>query len=70
MTSDNFEDLELKEVTELEVDELGRGAYGRVYAVKYCQTVCAAKEIHSILVEGVGRVEMERTIESFMKECR
>ena len=68
--SSDFEDLELKEVTELEVDELGRGAYGRVYAVKYCQTVCAAKEIHSILVEGVGRVEMQRTIESFMKECR
>ena len=70
MTSDNFEDLELKEVAELEVDELGRGAYGRVYAVKYCQTVCAAKEIHSILVEGVGQAEMQRTIESFMKECR
>ena len=70
MISDNFEDLELKEVKELEVDELGRGAYGRVYAVEYCQTICAAKEIHSILVEGVGQAEMQRTIESFMKECR
>ena len=62
--------LELKGVTELNRDELGRGAYGRVYAVKYCQTICAAKEIHSILVEGVGQVEMQRTIESFMTECR
>ena len=43
---DNFEDLQLKGVTELNCDELGRGAYGRVYAVKYCQTTCAAKEIH------------------------
>ena len=60
--------LELKGVTEL---ELGRGAYGRVHVVKYCQTICAAKEIrHSILIEGVGQVEMQRTIESFMRECR
>ena len=62
--------LELKGVTELNSDELGRGAYGRVYAVKYCETLCAAKEIHSILVEGVGEVEMRRIIESFMRECR
>ena len=62
--------LELKEVTELNRDELGRGAYGRVYAIKYCQTICAAKETHSILVEGVGQVEMQRTVKAFMKECR
>ena len=69
--NDNLEGLELKRVTELtDCDELGRGAYGRVYAVKYCQTICAAKEIHSILVEGVGQGEMQRTIESFMRECR
>ena len=72
--NDNFEGLQrglqLKGVTELNRDELGRGAYGRVYAVKYCQTICAAKEIHSILVDGVGQVEMQRTIESFMRECQ
>ena len=68
--NDNFEGLQLEGVTELNRDELGRGAYGRVYAVKYCKTICAAKEIHSILVEGVGQVEMQRTIASFMRECR
>ena len=68
--NDNFEGLELKGVTELHRDELGRGAYGRVFAVKYCQTICAAKEIHPILVEGVGQVQMQRTIASFMRECR
>ena len=68
--SDDFKGLQLKGVTELNRDELGRGAYGRVYAVKFCQTICAAKEIHSVLVEGVERVEMQRTIESFMRECR
>ena len=66
----NFEGLQLNGVTELNRDELGRGAYGRVYAVKYCQTICAAKEIHSILVEGVGQAEMLRTTESFMRECQ
>ena len=68
--SDDFESLQLKGVTRLNRDELGRGAYGIVYTVKYCQTVCAAKEIHSILVEGIGQLEMQRTIESFMRECR
>ena len=51
---DNFEGLQLKGVAELNREELGRGAYGKVYAVKYCQIICAAKEIHSILLEGVG----------------
>ena len=68
--SDDFEGLRLKGITELNRNELGRGTYGRVYAVKYCQTICAAKEIHSILVEGVGLVEMQRTMESFVRECR
>ena len=70
MANVSIQGLELKGVTNLSRNELGRGAYGRVYAVKYCQTICAAKEIHSILVEGVGQVEMQRTIESFMRECR
>ena len=60
----------LKGVTSLNRKELGRGAYGKVYAVKYCQTVCAAKEIHSILIEDVGETERRLTIESFLRECR
>ena len=31
--------LELKGVIELDCEELGRGAYGRVYAVKYCNSL-------------------------------
>ena len=69
-SGDDFHGLVLKGVTKLDHKELGRGAYGRVYAVKYCGTICAAKEIHSILVEEVGDVEMRRTVESFMRECR
>jgi len=61
--------LELKGVDSLDSRELGRGAYGRVYSVKYCGMICAAKEIHSILIEGVGEVEMNRVVESFLREC-
>ena len=69
-STDNTEGLELKGIVSLNRDELGRGGYGRVYAVKYCQTICAAKEIHSILLEGVGQEDTQRTIASFIKECR
>ena len=41
----DFQGLVLKGVTQLERDELGRGAYGRVYAVNYYGTICAAKEV-------------------------
>ena len=62
------QDLTLHGVIQLG-QELGRGAYGKVYAVKYCGTVCAAKEIHSILIEGIGEIEQQKTIESFLREC-
>ena len=68
-TNNDFQGLVLKGVTKLDCKELGRGAYGRVYAVNYHGTICAAKEIHSILVEEVGEMEMRRTVESFMREC-
>ena len=60
----------LKGVTSLNRKELGRGAYGKVYAVKYCQIICAAKEIHSILIEDVGEAERRLTIDSFLRECQ
>ena len=60
----------LRGITPLHDKELGRGAYGRVYAVKYCEMICAAKEIHAILVEDVEEVERRRTIGLFLQECR
>ena len=68
-SGDDFQGLVLKGVTKIDHKELGRGAYGKVYAVNYHGTICAAKEVHSILVEEVGEVEMRRTVESFMREC-
>ena len=69
-TGESIQGFVLKGVTPLNRKELGRGAYGKVYEVKYCETVCAAKEIHSILIEDVGETERRLTIESFLRECR
>jgi len=49
--------------------EIGRGAYGRVFTVKYCGLICAAKEIHSLLVEGVGQ-QQQSVREGFLRECQ
>ena len=46
-SGESIQGFVLKEVTRLNRKELGRGAYGKVYEVKYCETVCAAKEIHN-----------------------
>ena len=67
-TVDDLKRLELKGITSLN-KELGRGAYGKVFAVKYCGMICAAKEIYSILVEDVREAEMHQTIGSFLREC-
>ena len=69
-SGENIRGFVLKGVTPLNRKELGRGAYGKVYEVKYCETICAAKEIHSILIEDVGETERRLTIESFLHECR
>ena len=50
--------------------EIGRGAYGRVFTVKYCGLVCAAKEIHSLLIEGVGQQQEQSVKEGFLRECQ
>ena len=50
--------------------EIGRGAYGRVFTVKYCGLICAAKEIHSIIVEGVGQQQEQSVKEGFLRECQ
>ena len=69
-SGEDIQGFVLKGVKSLNRKELWRGAYGKVYAVKYCQTLCAAKEIHSILIEDVGEAERRRTIDSFLRECR
>ena len=49
--------------------DIGVGAYGRVFEVELCGSTFAAKEIHSILVQGVRREEFEATKKAFLAEC-
>ena len=49
--------------------ELGRGAYGRVFAVEYNGITCAAKEIHSVLLIDTSPDERSRIKQSFLQEC-
>ena len=63
-----LKDVTLKGVTVLNV-ELGRGAYGNVFAVKYGGVVCAAKKVHPILIENVGDEEKEKIKDDFIREC-
>ena len=50
-------------------DELGCGAYGSVFKVKYRGIVRAAKKIHPILIENVKSEEKNRVKENFIREC-
>ena len=50
-------------------NDIGVGAYGRVFEVEFCGIVYAAKEIHSILVKGVKREEFDATKKAFLTEC-
>ena len=49
--------------------ELGRGAYGRVFTVKYCGHSFAAKEIQRNLLDGVSDEERDAVVKSFLQEC-
>lgn len=55
--------------TDSDNKELGRGAYGRVFTVKYCGRAFAAKEIHSILLKYSGKKERDAITKSFLREC-
>ena len=59
---------ELKEVVDLK-EELGSGAYGVVKLVSVHGTVCAAKDVHKILLQHVSKKESTAVKEKFMQEC-
>jgi len=65
----SLEDLILAGV-EYVGEELGRGAYGLVYSVKYGGCLCAAKEIHSILLNETAKKEKACIVQRFVEECR
>ena len=48
---------------------IGVGSYGRVVEVRVHGTLCAAKEIHPILIENVTLKDLEFRKRSFLEEC-
>ena len=52
-------------------EELGRGAYGRIFKAQYRGSICAAKEVHSILIQ-LTQTDSEERIRlqaAFQREC-
>lgn len=47
---------------------LGAGPYGKVFKAKYRGSLCAAKEIHSILIEYEPK-ESSNLLDNFLREC-
>ncbi|XP_065917496.1 probable serine/threonine-protein kinase DDB_G0271402 [Dysidea avara] len=50
--------------------EIGRGAYGRVFEVDYQGTLCAAKEVHSVLLEWSQTEGRRKITTDFLNECQ
>ena len=65
---DQLKDLTLEDVI-LQNKELGRGAYGKVFTVDFVGLPCAAKEIHSLLIDGVSPEEKKAIKDGFIREC-
>ena len=50
--------------------EIGRGAYGRVFEVNYEGTLCAAKEVHAILLQYAQGDDLQKITDNFLSECQ
>ena len=49
--------------------ELGNGSYGKVYEVDYSGKLCAAKEVHSLLLQLASREGAAKLKDDFLREC-
>ena len=50
--------------------EIGRGAYGRVFEVDYAGTLCAAKEVHALLLQYAHVKDLQKIKDDFLSECQ
>jgi len=50
--------------------EIGRGAYGRVFEVDYEGTLCAAKEVHALLLQYAQGDDLQKIKDDFLSECQ
>ena len=49
--------------------EIGCGAFGRVFEVDYQGTLCAAKEVHALLLQYSQSEERRKITNDFLYEC-
>ena len=49
--------------------ELGKGSYGKVFEVNYSGKLCAAKEVHSLLLELANGKGAAKLRDDFLREC-
>ena len=50
--------------------EIGRGAYGRVFEIDYEGTLCAAKEVHALLLQYAQGDNLQKIKDDFLHECQ
>ena len=50
--------------------EIDRGAYGRVFEVDYEGILCAAKEVHALLLQYAQGVDLQKIKDDFLSECQ
>jgi len=50
--------------------EIGRGAYGRIFEVDYEGTLCAAKEVHALLLQYAQGDNLQKIKKDFDDECQ
>ena len=50
--------------------EIGVGAYGRVFEVNYEGTLCAAKEVHGLLLQYAQGDNQQKIKDDFLSECQ
>ena len=50
-------------------EDIGKGGYGVTYKVLWNGTICAAKKIHSVLMEFANPLELHSLAQNFLAEC-
>ena len=50
--------------------QIGFGAYGRVFEVDLQGTLCAAKELHTLLLQYAQDGDLEKITHDFLSECQ
>ena len=50
--------------------EIGVGAYARVFEVDYAGTLCAAKEVHALLIRYSLAQNLHKIEDDFLNECQ